>query len=392
MLESKVLIVLAVTLMCVHALAQSPDCPFQECTCIGARIDCTSRGLTTLPTLRPGAFKQTILDISRNQISSIEDGQLPTGLRSIISVNNPIKSLSGGAFQASAETLTTLVLANGQLESVPDALGSLKHVQAISLRGNLISDMSPLFSLPALVNVDLRDNKLENHQHIPKALTPHTTSLKVLNLGENSLSQIPDLSFLTSLESLYLDSNPLSDVTHGLLPTSLKHLYLDNVHLTSVPPAVAQLPRLQMLFMDKNHIKSVDGVGFPASLHTLSLSENEIERFSGLTFVGGPSQLVDLHLSESPLTTITEEAFANTPGLLRLFLSQTKLKRLPLALAALKKLQHLTLTQIDGLACTCEEAALSEWISARHLMNLQGDCGNSPIKFFLLYLAPQCPH
>ena len=51
-------------------------------------------------------------------------------------------------------------LTHGRLHSIPDVVCRLKCVQVLTLRQNLIPDMSPLAGLETLTELDLYDNEL----------------------------------------------------------------------------------------------------------------------------------------------------------------------------------------------------------------------------------------
>lgn len=101
---------------------------------------------------------------------------------------------------------------------------------------------------------------LTNH-HIA-ALPPEIalfTSLRVLGLGGNMLSSLPDaISALTSLEALYLERNRFRAIPATVvLPFHLRDLRLDGNQLAVFPTAVTKLRLLNHLGLSRNQIRAV---------------------------------------------------------------------------------------------------------------------------------------
>ena len=125
----------------------------------------------------------------------------------------------------------------------------------ISLRRNRIKSLPEtdnLSSLPCLTKLDLYDNL---HSKIPKCL-----------------------SKLEQLKWLDLSFNLIDCVPKGSLPAGVEHLYLTANRLTEIPyEALQELPRLKVLELGANQIKSIANVNLSFELlEELWLSGNQI--------------------------------------------------------------------------------------------------------------------
>ena len=188
----------------------------------------------------------------------------------------------------------------------------------------------------------------------------------------------------------YLYNNRITDTPGVTFPGSLVKLHLSNNAQTRVPGGLAGLTRLDRLYLYNNNIIDVDSAVFPSSLSYLYLDNNKITNISSLTFSNTSSSLTDLYLNSNPLQHISPSAFTQLTHLTHLFLHSTHLTRLPLALASLTRLDTLYMSY-NRLTCTCEEAALSPWFTARPSLSISGDCdGGVTIKDFLQHLATNC--
>lgn len=116
-------------------------------------LDATNRGIVDLDGIESLA-NLVALDLADNQVADL----------------SPLSSLT---------SLTHLSLERNQVTDL-SPLAPLSHLQVLLLLGNQVSDLAPLLGLPALVEVDVRDNPLNLaalEEHVP-TLTAH--GLKVM--------------------------------------------------------------------------------------------------------------------------------------------------------------------------------------------------------------------
>ncbi|XP_028399982.1 uncharacterized protein LOC114523303 [Dendronephthya gigantea] len=181
------------------------------------------------------------------------------------------------------------------------------------------------------------------------------TNLKVLNLGENKLTVIPDVSRNSKLEKLILDHNEINIYLENItaLPKSLKEIVLLGNKITFIPDRLFDLPnlerislsdnlltrfpdfynpkKLEFISVDKNKIKQMSSTGLQVffSNHTqlkhLNLSNNKIEYMPPNT-LSNLKHLKILELHDNEISTIDAEVFYKIPELCHLDLRGNKLK------------------------------------------------------------------
>ena len=139
-----------------------------------------------------------------NNISHIDDGQLPPGLQQFIAKRNPLASLSRHALLTSAHSLTKFYAQPSQLTELPPALLDLTNLQKLYIRQAHLQNMTLLSNLTAgLQELNLEGNRICDDKHIAAALQPHRHSLEYLGLIDNCLSEFPDLSQMLALRKLF---------------------------------------------------------------------------------------------------------------------------------------------------------------------------------------------
>jgi len=437
-LHQVILAVVALTSL-TSAAPAAISCPYDECTCTVENIDCTNKGLTSLPALKAGDFTQLELDISGNQITAIGDGQLPKGLHDIYSKGNPIQTISDHAFIDSANTLINLVLDNGKFTDLPKALEDLdslsyleiahselknivatkeilpnlyflnlvankitdlsgieifKHsiVSRLDLHNNQITDMSPLSGMDTIKTLNLLNNQICDHTHISAALAPHLASLDILNLKGNCLKKIPDFSGMAQLTRLLLSNNAIDDCTSGNLPDTA-FVQLSGNQLTCIPDSIKGFKNVNSLLLSRNNITSaaVNGFTFPSSIHYLDLSSNKVDSVTNIKFDNDVAGVLDLYLNNNPLTTIADGAFAGLNNLTKLELSHTNLQSVPIALKDLPSLKVLKIQ--TNTECDCTLGQLGSWykqVAAGLTIGNSGKCGSQFVSTYLADLDNTC--
>lgn len=171
-----------------------------------------------------------------------------------------------------------------------------------------------------LINVDLSSCNLSS---IPDIIYQHGEHIETLNLGNNSVSDIPDdiiklrklriLFFadnkfetvplvLGSMESLYMLSfknNRLSSIPDESLSTSLGWLIVTGNSITALPSSIGKLTKLRKLMLSGNQIQELPySMRRCTELELLRLSDNcltsipswllELPKLSWLAFNGNP--------------------------------------------------------------------------------------------------------
>ncbi|XP_030749929.1 leucine-rich repeat-containing protein 40-like [Sitophilus oryzae] len=123
--------------------------------------------------------------------------------------------------------------------------------------------------------VDLCKNKLTT---VPSGLQKLSNYLTELNLSANQLKEIPDfVGCFTKLKFLDLSNNALNDLPDISL-SNLRELVLFNNRFSKIPQCVFGMTGLEILMLNDNKLDEIDVVGLQklTRLSTLDLTNNNI--------------------------------------------------------------------------------------------------------------------
>ena len=172
----------------------------------------------------------------------------------------------------------------------------------------------------------------------------HLRFLRVLDLGNNSLTEVPSaLQHLTQLVDLRLDRNLLATLPEWLSGLSrLQHLGLSNNHLAHIPDtvtaALTQLTRLDLMF---NALTAL-----PPSLYGLANLRDLSLAYNGLASISDDIQrlraLTSLEVRGNRLQALPE-TIGNLPALRRCYFDDNEAIFLPDSLFGLTTLQEWVL-------------------------------------------------
>ncbi len=168
-------------------------------------IDLSGCNLNSIPFEMLSIKELLKLDLSNNNISTIENLETLTGLEVLNLSDNRIDSI---------QNLSTMV-----------------SLQRLSLKGNKIAEIKNLESLDKLTMLDLWKNDI----NIIKGLE-NNKQLVYLGLSENKIENIQNISHLSKLKNLYLGHNSISDLSELKNMTWLKRIVLTNNKVTSLKP------------------------------------------------------------------------------------------------------------------------------------------------------------
>ena len=285
-------------------------CP-SNCACVNAsrHVTCDGAGLTVIPVAHlPAAV--TSLDLSRNQLVSIDTLR---GLNSLVELRlrqNSIRVLRRGALDYVAASLEVLDLSKNNLTQLePGALNVATHLLHIDMSGNQLSDVDGAFDgLRQLSRLDLRQNRLT-------AVTAKTftglTSLRYLRLDQNRISSIDSRAFVTIDRLMYL-------VLRSNLLGAVSRLHFSSRLLSYIDLSDCGLERFP--------------VGLPGSVRYLQLRHNRLQTLSRRDLVDVAAELNILVLDENRLEHIDDDAFETTTNLQQLWLNGNQLRTIPRSL------------------------------------------------------------
>lgn len=282
-----------------------------------------------LETLDSEAFP----DISTEELMDKDDdedeqGNQFRGLEVIDAHHNKLHSLPLGLRRL--ESLTKLDLAHNALEnSALEIIGQIHSLKDLKLAHNHLSgNFPPAFcnQLPALESLDVQHNRL---LAFPQALR-ELRSLRNLNVTGNQLTSLP----MEALQQLPLTE---SQAANNALIGSLFPLGCESAHSTLKILNVAnnslaaltfneeglELPALQTLNANNNHLATLPAVGAWKNLVTLVAGENKInelpEGFTGL------EKLKNVNLQSNEIRVLNPE-IARIRGLVGLVVSGNPLR------------------------------------------------------------------
>lgn len=200
-------------------------------------------------------------------------------LTSLIAHESAITNLTGLEFAAN---LQKLELRGNQISDI-SPLAGLINIEWLELFENQISDISALSDLTRLEYLWLYRNEISDISPLSKL-----KSLRLLILSRNQISDLSPLSGLTSVELLSLTENQITDVSIFSELTTLDRLWLDGNQIRDVSP-LASLTILRSLFLYRNDISDISPLSTLMSLENLGLGDNHITDLSplaGLTVLG----------------------------------------------------------------------------------------------------------
>jgi internalin A len=154
----------------------------------------------------------------------------------------------------------------------------------ITAAGNFIFDL-------ILTNADITDlSGIEYFKSVFK-----------IDASMNKIVKVPDLSPITNLQYLFLNSNHLESVDFVSKNANLLQLQFYYNKLTSFP----ELPyatKLQKLFLSGNQLTHIPGLNHLVNLENLQLSVN---KFDSLPDISGNLKLTELHCDRNRLSNLS---------------------------------------------------------------------------------------
>ena len=267
----------------------------------------------------------------------------------------PFRTLAIDSFHGLEDTLSTLVIYDSNLESVPGAICSLQALQSIDFSRNthLKSTLPDRFSSLCV-------------RPMSSVQTARFTNNNLTHLNPDIFNVFPNASSITvsgNADLYYIPTEPLINTTH----VNLTDLNLDRNHFASAPHFIEKLRNLTTLSLKNNFIRVIDG-----------------DVFDNLR------QLKTLQLNNNPLMYIESTAFIGLASLITLDLTSTSLTAIPEAVMMLPSLTSLKLDNM-ALDCTCELAHHMPWLQARNV-TISGQCssGSFSVQDYIRNYLPQC--
>ena len=211
-----------------------------------------------------------------------------------------------------------------------DGFTSLK---TLNLSDNSISDISPLGNLTTLLSLSLIDNSISNI-----AALRNLTKLGHLNISNNSISSISALRNLTKLKDLSMAGNSISDIAALSKLTALKELNLSDNSISDIS-ALENLTKLTSLYLNHNSINSISSLENLTNLKIIYLDYNSI---SDISILRNLTKLDFLSISNNSISNIS--ALGSLTALTTLILHNNSIGNV----SSLENLTALTTLYLSG--------------------------------------------
>lgn len=145
--------------------------------------------------------------------------------------------------------LINLALHRNQIETVSDAINDLPKLKFLDLSFNRLTALPGTLQLEAVHTLNLSNNKLEDMADLSNA-----KALSIFHIEHNQLEKLPQgLETLTNLSEIYAASNLLNELPTEIKSfVSLKTLDVSDNKLKSVPGELVDCQKLKTLKLEGN--------------------------------------------------------------------------------------------------------------------------------------------
>ena len=218
------------------------------------RINASANRMQGLPASMADCTRLSSIEIKQNRLQSDPSDAPGPSSRAAPRSGPAAPRLGGSTGMPSFRGLKDLVLldlSENCLTRIPELPRGSSKLAQVFFGFNTLRDCSALVDCPALVTVDLHNNKLES---IPRELGRKDSSIKLLDLSNNELSDIAgELGLMTSLNKLLVDGNPLRKFPRaklqagGLGIEALKKYLITRIDADALTQAVGESEAAEML-------------------------------------------------------------------------------------------------------------------------------------------------
>ncbi|CAF4506209.1 unnamed protein product, partial [Rotaria sp. Silwood2] len=198
--------------------------------------------------------------------------------------------------------LTRLDLCSKQLQKI-DKLPNNISFNIILLDNNEISKLDNLDIFPQLIQLSISHNRL-----VDIRLLNRLRSLQKLNLSYNLIESIDYLRTLQNLVMLNISNNNIHSIAILNACHALQSLDASENAIQQIED-LSQLTALKYLNLHKNFIDILISIPryWPKSLHTLVISDNEIQDLTEISYLSSFFNLNTFYIVDNPCLSVVDE-------------------------------------------------------------------------------------
>ncbi|KAI9753405.1 MAG: putative monocarboxylate transporter mch1 [Chaenotheca gracillima] len=243
------------------------------------RIDLSSKNLITLYKLEEYCPRIEDLVASDNGLGQVSG--VPHSVRHLNVARNSLSDLTAWGHLSNLQFID---ISGNCIQSL-EGFKNLVHLRELKADDNEIASLGGVFELEGLMSLRMRRNKLTN-VNFKEANWQY---LCELDLQENQIVAVENLHKLSRLSVVNLDKNQM--IRFRLDPSKpLKELQILKARDNQLELLdVSAIPSVRALYLDKNHLRDVQGLQKCKRLDTLSIREQSFSRLPD-----GPSEAAQI--------------------------------------------------------------------------------------------------
>ena len=216
-----------------------------------------------------------IINIGSNNIGNLNDSFFPPIVRMLLAnvgtmdTFPPLSSLT--------PDVHTLALADHQLATIPqEAKDGLIKLTDVYLNDNNIRNFPNFSHCKQLYLLQFESNQLS---YIPREHIKGLESISEIHFTKNLLANMTDISHLISLQKFFIGYNSITEIPPSFLKglVNMKTFDCNNNKLTSLPNISLFFPKLEELYVQGKHLRTLPDLFEFSSLAMLQAAENPYE-------------------------------------------------------------------------------------------------------------------
>ncbi|KAG5884664.1 hypothetical protein JTB14_033203 [Gonioctena quinquepunctata] len=278
-------------------------------------LQCSRNSLTTL-TLH--GKRLTSIIAGNNRLKNLTLTHPPTGLRHLDISYNDLETLPD--WLSGCKELRSLFASNNSILSLPDHLfcNEMPFLHTLQLAYNQLQYL-PFFER----NIPIQELFLQNNSlsSLPENFFKFVPNIRVLNLSNNRLCDLPKPDEVSQIEKLFLTANCLNDKSLGRLAsflrnlrtlhaaynnfttlpencasfwTELEELVVSGNKLLRLPEDIDRMKHLSVLRVHSNLLQSIPKLCTLTSLRVLDLAHNQLDRVDLTSLIPPNLKFLDL--------------------------------------------------------------------------------------------------